>query len=129
MNIFGKINAGDYREEHITISKVYNCNNHYIYKLPGDPKYITTKFCPECGKKIVDEITEQIKQYQEVRIQCRKSNEIKFNQFKADALAHVNLTKHPNANKIFDYAWDRGHSNGYSEVVCFLEELAALIII
>lgn len=46
--------------------------------------------------------------------------------FKYDALAEVGLADHPNADKIYNYAWDKGHASGLLEVLQELEELSEL---
>jgi len=38
------------------------------------------------------------------------------NQFRKDLIAEYRMTNHPKANKIFDKAWELGHSKGYEEV-------------
>ena len=47
-------------------------------------------------------------------------------QFKKDALEECGLSKHSNKDKIFNYAWEQGHSNGYEEVFNVLSEIAEL---
>ena len=47
--------------------------------------------------------------------------------FKLDALAELGLDGHPKADKLFERAWEEGHSFGYSEVWIHLVELADLI--
>jgi hypothetical protein len=49
-------------------------------------------------------------------------------QFQTDALTAVGLASHPKADKIFWYAWDRGHSSGYEEVLSVLVNLAELFV-
>jgi hypothetical protein len=50
-------------------------------------------------------------------------------EFTKDALASVKLSDHPNAQKIFDKAWEDGHSSGYKSVYSELEDLAALVLV
>jgi len=47
-------------------------------------------------------------------------------EFKHDALDEFGLLNHPKADKIFAYAWEQGHSAGYSEVYNYLSELSDL---
>ena len=56
-----------------------------------------------------------------------KENSRLRNLFKADALLDVGLDTHPKADKIFQYAWDQGHSCGYSEVYGVLGDLADML--
>ena len=45
---------------------------------------------------------------------------------KHDMLEDVGLLNHPKANKIWSYAWEQGHSSGYSEVYNVLLDLTEL---
>jgi len=45
---------------------------------------------------------------------------------KHDMLEYVGLLNHPKANKIWSYAWEQGHSSGYSEVYNVLLGLTEL---
>ena len=36
-------------------------------------------------------------------------------------------TGHPKADRLWDMAWDNGHSNGLENVVCWYEDLVELI--
>lgn len=49
--------------------------------------------------------------------------------FKQDALKEVGLSEHPNRDRIYSAAWDRGHSGGLPEVMLELEMLAELILV
>ncbi len=46
--------------------------------------------------------------------------------FKQEALKEAGLADHPNADRIFDMAWSRGHSSGFAEVLGELHDLAGL---
>ena len=48
-------------------------------------------------------------------------------EFKKDALEDVGLDKHPKVDKIFNYAWVRGHSEGYQAVYGYLVDLADML--
>lgn len=48
-------------------------------------------------------------------------------EFQAEALEFAGLKANPKADKIFDYAWQERHSEGYSAVLDTLEELADLV--
>lgn len=48
--------------------------------------------------------------------------------FKKEALKELGLENHPKAEKVFDLAWERGHSQGYTEVYLELQELADLLL-
>lgn len=47
-------------------------------------------------------------------------------EFKKNALEAVGLTQHPKADKIYGYAWEEGHSAGFSEVFSVLQDMAYL---
>ena len=48
-------------------------------------------------------------------------------QFRAEALKDVGLANHPKKDAIFARAWEEGHSGGYADVLCELEELAQFL--
>lgn len=48
-------------------------------------------------------------------------------QFKVDLADELGLTGHPKFDKLFEIAWDRGHSDGYQEVYYEAEKLAELL--
>jgi hypothetical protein len=48
--------------------------------------------------------------------------------FKHDLFADLGLKDHPKAEKLYQIAWDRGHSSGLENVYCEASELAALIV-
>lgn len=47
--------------------------------------------------------------------------------FKQDAFQELGIAGHPKRDLLFQISWDRGHSNGYSEVWCEMQELVELI--
>lgn len=48
-------------------------------------------------------------------------------QLRADLEAEHGLTGHPKADAVWNMAWDRGHSAGYTEVASEYEDLAELV--
>ena len=38
-----------------------------------------------------------------------------------------NLVGHPKADKLYELAWDYGHSSGYSEITSYYADLADLL--
>lgn len=48
-------------------------------------------------------------------------------QFKVDLADELGLTGHPKFDKLFEIAWDRGHSSGFQEVYNEAQELAELL--
>ena len=47
--------------------------------------------------------------------------------FRADLLESLGIQNHPKANKLYDMAWDDGHSEGYHRVAEVAETLAELL--
>lgn len=82
---------------------------------------IATQFVKDLEKYESDMIEYQKKQ-DEYREESFRIKEL----FKKDALEDSGLSEHPNRNKIFNYAWEKGHSSGYSEVYYELMNLAEL---
>lgn len=50
-----------------------------------------------------------------------------YNDFRQDALEDVGLGDHVKKNRAWDFAWDRGHANGFGEVYYWLEEIAGIL--
>lgn len=46
---------------------------------------------------------------------------------KADLETEHDVVGHPRADKLWDLAWDHGHSSGYSEVINYYEDLVELL--
>jgi hypothetical protein len=55
-------------------------------------------------------------------LECRRIHDT----FKQAVLENVGLLQHPNADKIFDFAWSQGHASGYHEVYNYLDDLSSL---
>lgn len=49
------------------------------------------------------------------------------NLFREDLEAEAGLVGHPKAEKLFDVAWEHGHSNGYHDVACVYFDYAELL--
>jgi hypothetical protein len=60
----------------------------------------------------------------EYRYQSRRLNMC----FKEDALKEVGLSNHPKSDKIYQMAWEKGHSEGLQAVYYALQELAKIIL-
>lgn len=63
---------------------------------------------------------ERLKLYHEAR---RKVDA----RFRDDLLEALGIQNHPKANKLYDMAWEEGHSEGYRRVADVAEELAELL--
>jgi hypothetical protein len=48
--------------------------------------------------------------------------------FRSDALKEVGLEGHECADRAYSYAWEQGHSCGYSEVFNYLLDIAEVIL-
>lgn len=51
----------------------------------------------------------------------------KHEEFKQDLFEDLGIQDNPKKEKLFDKAWDRGHSHGYSEVYGVASDLVELI--
>ena len=47
--------------------------------------------------------------------------------FKSALLKHLEVDDHEKSDKLFDMAWEHGHSAGYNEVASYAEEFAELL--
>lgn len=47
--------------------------------------------------------------------------------FKADLEAEHGIVGNPKADRLFEIAWEHGHSSGYGEVLLHYEELVELV--
>lgn len=64
-----------------------------------------------------------------------RANELAKKSFKKDALQAVGLLRtgkpgaweHRMADRVFDLAWEYGHSAGYNEILIYLIDLAELV--
>jgi hypothetical protein len=48
-------------------------------------------------------------------------------QFKADALEELGVTRHPKAQRLYELAYEHGHAGGYSDIWTYLNDFADLI--
>jgi hypothetical protein len=48
-------------------------------------------------------------------------------EFKKDLFEELGITNNPKAEKLYNYAWDLGHSAGYHEVYSYAQDLLELI--
>ena len=73
--------------------------------------------------------SEDWNEYRKVRVQYREEEARLLGVFKEACLEDVGLADHPNAEKIFRYAWDNSHSSGLLDVYQELYDLANLILV
>jgi hypothetical protein len=65
--------------------------------------------------------------YQEEKAKYQAEGARLLELFKEDVLKEVRLHEHKNADKIFSYAWEKGHSEGFEAVYWILNDLSDLI--
>jgi len=98
------------------------------YTYPGRKTALSVKFCSECGtpvngyfEDLVSSHTTSVKEY-------HKETGRLYELFKKDALYETGLSNHPKKEGLFSYAWDVGHSSGYYNVYCVLNDLAQILL-
>jgi len=101
-------------------------NNYYEPKQEYPSKGMKNKIlCPTCGQFMKNNDGELL--YRKMRKEYLEEEGRLYDEFRKDAIEYVGLTGHPKADKIYDKAWEDGHSCGYEEVLIHLEELADLV--
>lgn len=106
-------------------------NKVKLLKYPSEP--IIRSLRPT--QKETDEYFKALKKYEKEHIEYKEARK-KYNEednriylkFQEDAMKDVGLNTHKNADKIFWYAWEKGHSCGYQEVYNELIDLANIIL-
>jgi hypothetical protein len=88
-------------------------------KRQFDEDFEPPKRCVE--EKVLDEVSynAHLNHYYEEQEKLK-------NQFREDLIAEYHMTNHPKANKIFDKAWELGHSKGHEEVEYYFQDLTEL---
>jgi hypothetical protein len=86
------------------------------------------KFCSECGYRIAELATKRQYEYQEAIDAYRMEESRLSAAFVNDAIEAVGLKDHPKAGKAFSFAWELGHSAGYSEVFSYLQSIAEVLL-
>jgi hypothetical protein len=128
MSVRDKIENGFYKnkvkfpsKQDFTTYNAYKCGECLLNVSKESLEYnkdqgylIETFFDVDSYKKIVDKYREE-----ENKIYC---------QFKKDLLEELGIADHPKAELLFNMAWDRGHSCGYSEVLIEAGELSELLV-
>jgi hypothetical protein len=78
------------------------------------PNYVMQKFLNE-------------EAYKEQRTKYNVESARLHTEFKEDIFDEFGVQNHPKRERVFEMAWDRGHSSGFSEVYLVFEELVELI--
>ena len=86
------------------------------------------KFCPDCGNEIGSVVSEYNDAHAERLKKYFTEKREAESKFKRDALGYVGIDGHPNADKAFSFAWDKGHSSGHYNVLDWLEGIAEVIL-
>lgn len=85
-------------------------------------------FCPYCGLPVKKYYEQRKKEAKEKRVKYQEEKDRLLQEFKRDALEYCDIPEdHPKAQKMFDIAWDMGHSSGFHEVLHYMEELSDLL--
>lgn len=63
----------------------------------------------------------------ERQMEYRKGQMVAEARFKADLEEEFGLSGHPKAQRLFDLAWQEGHSSGYNEVLNYYSEFSDLL--
>lgn len=87
--------------------------------------YETWRVCPICETKLnypslLIDYRIELEKYNN---ETKRLNEM----FKIDLFEEYGIENYPKKEKVFEYAWDRGHSSGFSEVEIYFEELVQLL--
>jgi hypothetical protein len=105
-------------------------------KYPVEPRRVCShcnkifkegnSFCSGCGHDVGKQREEELESYKIYKDIYNQESKKLYIRFQNDALEEVGLLDHPKADKIFNFAWEQGHSLGYSEVYYWLEDIAEL---
>ena len=74
-------------------------------------------------QKIVDNV-EYKKHLQEYHKEESKLHE----EFRRDLFEEFGVTDHPKADKMYGYAWEKGHAYGFSEVYSYFSDIVELVV-
>lgn len=88
-------------------------------KRQFDDDFKAPKNCVE--EKVLDEVSYNAHLKHYIEVQDRLKNE-----FREDLIAEYGMSNHPKANKIFDKAWELGHSKGYDHVEYYFQDFVDL---
>lgn len=87
------------------------------------------------GEKIINELGGCVREnvcdesaLKEARIKYRKHENFIYTLFKEDLFKELGISDNPKREKLFELAWERGHSSGYESVYSEANELVDLIL-
>lgn len=115
------MNFEKYKNNHIHPKRPSrSCNNcNSIFSL-------NDIFCSSCGFNVKDFYKKELAKYNELKKSYDGENRRVLEMFKNDALEEVGLWNHKNKDKIYDFAWEHGHSSGLYDVYYWLQEISIL---
>lgn len=96
-----------------------------IYKENNFDKFVGTKAQIAEEEKRLKELIN--KYYVELQTVYLKEKDKKFMEFKKDSFEELGIENNPKRDKLFEIAWEKGHSYGYSNVYSNMVELLPLI--
>ena len=112
----------EYENFQDALSDNYFSSNHYPY--PNKEDFTSKVTCNQgCEHIIIDE-----KGYLEARKEYENEQGKKYKEFQENVLKEVGLSGHPKKDKIYEYAWSKGHASGYYEVYYILAELSYIFL-
>ena len=79
------------------------------------------------SSNVVEKITD-IDNYHAMRMEYRNEENRLYKAFKHDLFKEYEVQDNPKKDKVFDLAWEKCHSGGYSEVENYFDDLVQLII-
>lgn len=83
---------------------------------------------PRPNKRYFEQSGYTEEQYKEAREHYWQVEMERYRMLKNAMLEDAGLFNHPKAEKIWDYAYDQGHSSGWENVWFHLEELAGIVL-
>ena len=110
MDVLDKIKNGDYKNK-----KQY----------PVRANFKIMKLCEYCGQSYKDKKSEE--EYKNAHREYRIETSTLMKQFRNDLFEEAEIIEHPKADKIWNLAWERGHSSGLAEVYDYFFEYLDLI--
>ena len=100
-------------------------------RTPSAPKPPTGRASPEAFEahaQKVREYNEEVKAVRKVQAAYREVEAKQAARFRIDAIHAAGLEGHEAANRAFAFAYEEGHSDGYSQVFYYLERIAEVIL-
>ena len=128
--MINKMNFDDYKNKlphPKTVSKK-------VFMCPKCNMRCSSSFCGNCGFHVQPDWNDCINEYKELSGEYQRESSRLHELFKQDALKDVGLIAdryqatwdsdtHPKADKIFNMAWDMGHSSGYYAVYDHIDNI------